>query len=79
MTGFIDGLQREGLVSRLTHDEDGRKLQIKLTSLGEEKLDEVVPDYYRKVGALMSVLTEAQRATIIETMKILGTNIDAMK
>ena len=79
MTGFIDGLQREGLVSRLMHDEDGRMLQIKLTPLGEEKLDEVMPDYYRRVGALMSVLTEAQRTAIIETMKILGSNVGAMK
>ncbi len=79
MTGFIDGLQREGLVSRLMHDEDGRMLQIKLTPLGEEKLDEVMPDYYRRVGALMSVLSEAQRTAIIETMKILGANVGAMK
>jgi len=79
MTGFISGLQREGLVSRLTHLDDGRMVTIKLTSLGQQKLDQVVPDYYRKVGLLMSALTQAQRFSIIETMKILDSNTDAMK
>jgi len=79
MTGFINGLQREGLVSRLTNVEDGRKFMIQLTSLGQEKLDQVVPDYYQKVGALMSTLSETQRESIVEVMKILGSNIDVMK
>jgi DNA-binding MarR family transcriptional regulator len=79
MTGFINGLEREGLVSRLTHGEDGRMLKIQLTPLGQEKLDQVVPDYYRKVGALMSALSDSQRESIIEAMKILGSNISVMK
>jgi len=54
-------------------------LKIQLTPLGQEKLDQVVPDYYRKVGALMSALSDSQRESIIEAMKILGSNISVMK
>jgi len=79
MTGFIDGLQREGLVSRLMHDDDRRMLQIKLTPAGQQKLDEVIPVYYRKVEALMSILTAEQRESLVGNMKILGSNLAAMK
>lgn len=79
MTGFIDGLQREGLVSRLMHSDDRRMLKIKLTPAGLQKLDEVVPVYYRKVEALMSTLNEEQRATLMSNMNILGANVGVMK
>lgn len=79
MTGFIDGLVKEGLVTRITDDVDRRKLLIKLTNLGQEKLDAVLPDYYKKVSALMSILSNTQRESLVENLKQLVTNIDVMK
>ena len=79
MTGFIDGLEREGLVIRLPDSVDRRKFLIRLTQKGQQKLDEVIPDYNRKVGALMSVLSEGRRAALIASLKTLADNIDAMK
>jgi DNA-binding MarR family transcriptional regulator len=79
MTGFIDGLEREGLVSRLMHNDDRRKLQITLTAAGQQKLDEVVPVYYGKVNALMSSLSDEQRSSLVNNMKLLGANVNLMK
>jgi len=79
MTGFIDGLEREGLVTRLMDADDRRKFLIKLTSLGEEKLDKVMPDYYRKVAALMSTLSIAERDTMLDSVKSLAAQVDLMK
>ena len=79
MTGFIDGLFREGLVTRITDDTDRRKLLIKLTKLGQEKLDVVLPDYYKKVSALMSLLSNPQRESLVSNLKQLAANIEVMK
>ena len=45
MTGLIDGLDKEGLITRLTNVNDRRMLQIKLTVAGQAKLDDVMPEY----------------------------------
>jgi len=79
MTGFIDGLVREGLVTRVTDDTDRRKLLIKLTDIGQKKLDVVMPDYYKKVSALMSHLSANQRESLLVNVNILAASLDVMK
>lgn len=79
MTGFIDGLERDGLVQRLMDTSDRRKLLIRLTPVGQKKLDEVMPNYYRKVKALMSCLSDGQRDAMVGSVKNLAANIDVMK
>jgi DNA-binding MarR family transcriptional regulator len=79
MTGFIDGLEREGLVHRLMDTEDRRKFLVRLTPSGQEKLDEVMPDYYKKVGALMSSLTKKQRESMVNSINELSENSHRMR
>ncbi len=79
MTGFIDGLEREGLVVRLPDPVDRRKFLIRLTQQGQQKLDEAIPDYNRKVSALMSSLSQSRRSELIASLKVLADNLDAMK
>ncbi|MES1987309.1 MAG: MarR family transcriptional regulator [Pseudomonadota bacterium] len=79
MTGFIDGLVREGLVTRITDDVDRRKLLIKLTEAGQQKLDMVLPDYYKKVSALMSLLDADQRTSLLINVNVLASGLDVMK
>ncbi|OIQ88603.1 transcriptional repressor MprA [mine drainage metagenome] len=78
MTGLIDGLVRDGWVERQADAGDRRKLTIKLTPAGLAKLDEVMPDYYRKVRQLMSVLTQQQRDDLVGQLKLLTANIQAL-
>ena len=79
MTGFIDGLEREGLVSRLMDTIDRRKFLIRLTPAGQQKLDEVMPDYYGKVQALMATLSLTERDAMISNVKSLAEHLDVMK
>jgi DNA-binding MarR family transcriptional regulator len=79
MTGFLDGLEKEGLVQRVLHEEDRRKLQIKLTQQGQQKLDEVMPDYCSRVKALMSVLDSVQRDELLKSVNMLSAHVDLMK
>lgn len=79
MTGFIDGLERENLVTRLMDTVDRRKFLIRLTPVGQQKLDEVMPDYYQKVQALMTTLSIAERDAMVSSVKTLAVHRDLMK
>lgn len=78
MTGLIDGLEREGLVQRLADAVDRRKFSIRLTTAGQQKLDDVMPDYYRKVRKLMQVLEVSQRDQLVSHLKRLTANLQAL-
>lgn len=61
MTGLIDGLERDGLVERLLDSQDRRSVSIRLTSAGQVKLDQVMPDYYGRLRTCMADLDESSR------------------
>jgi len=69
MTGLIDGLVRESLVARLIDGVDRRKYLIKLTEAGQNRLDEVMPDYYQRVSLLMSTIPANQREILLSQLK----------
>jgi DNA-binding MarR family transcriptional regulator len=79
MTGLVDSLERDGLVQRLTDASDRRKFSIKLTPAGQDKLDDVMPNYYQKVKNLMSVLSQQQRNDVVLALKLLSDNIEALR
>lgn len=60
MTGLLNGLQRDGLVSRVTDKADRRQSRVRLTKKGQKKLDEVMPDYYQRLNQLMSVFSKTE-------------------
>ncbi|MBL1456652.1 MAG: MarR family transcriptional regulator [Methylophaga sp.] len=68
MTGLLNSLQRDKLVTKMVSHEDRRQTLIKLTTKGQAKLDEVMPEYYRRVNQLMSVLTEAESKTLMQIL-----------
>lgn len=79
MTGFIDGLEREGLVSRFMDTNDRRKFLIRLSVAGQQKLDEVMPDYIQCVTQFMNVLQSAQRHALIEDINLLASRVDLIR
>lgn len=79
MTGLIDGLDRDGLVTRVTDVGDRRKFLIKLTSTGQAKLDEVMPEYYRRVADLMGILSSEQGENLTSMLTKLQNNSDVFK
>ena len=69
MTGLLGGLERDGLIERLIHNEDRRKKGIRLTAKGRQVLDDILPDYYRNIAKIMMHLTEKER---LELMSLLA-------
>ena len=68
MTGLLDGLERKGLVKRLAHPEDRRKVSIQLTDTGRQVLDEMLPDYYSRIAKLMVNLSENERQNLLSLL-----------
>ena len=77
MTGLLDSLERDGLLERIFDHSDRRSISIKLTSQGEAKLDEVMPDYYSRLRECMAGLNEEQRMLLQEQLKQINANIGA--
>jgi DNA-binding MarR family transcriptional regulator len=75
MTGLLDGLAREGLIQRIVDEKDKRQTQIKLTKKGQQKLDEVMPDYYQRLGQLMSVIDKDQGQALMDVLAKLKRNL----
>lgn len=75
MTGLLDGLARDGLIQRVVDEKDKRQTQIKLTKKGQQKLDEVMPDYYQRLGQLMSVIDKEQGQALMDVLAKLKRNL----
>lgn len=71
MTRLINGLVRDGLVSRQEDRNDRRSYTVGLTETGQAKLDEVMPDYYPRVSKLMNSIPAQQREVLLEQLLLL--------
>jgi DNA-binding MarR family transcriptional regulator len=68
MSGLINGLLKEGLVTRCTGGNDRRSYSVKLSNLGQAKLDAVMPDYYARVKKIMRVVPAEVREGILKQL-----------
>lgn len=74
MNGLINRLLKDGLISRIQCEVDKRSYMVKLSSLGQSKLDEVMPDYYQRVNKLMSTISNVDREQLLEHLLLLKKN-----
>lgn len=77
MTGLIDTLERDGLVRREPDPNDRRMTPVALTAAGEAFLNQVVPAYFRRMGALVAPLDEAERRTLVSLLAKLIRGVEA--
>jgi DNA-binding MarR family transcriptional regulator len=75
MTGLLDSLERSSLIERIANPDDRRMLNVKLTEKGQQRLDEVMPDYYARVAQVMHDLSEKDRALLIEMLQKVGSRV----
>lgn len=57
-TRIVQSMQKDGLVQREVHPDDGRSFQLRLTPAGQAALDRVLPQYNDLVISLMSSFDE---------------------
>lgn len=78
MTGLLDSLERTGLIERIPHDGDRRMLNVRLTEKGQQRLDEVMPDYYSRVALVMKELSKKDRNLLMEMLQKVGSRVDLL-
>lgn len=78
MTGLLDSLERTGLIERIPNPDDRRMLNVRLTEKGQQRLDEVMPDYYRRVSSVMEELTPQDRELLMQMLQKVGRRVDLL-
>lgn len=68
MTGLIDTLERDGLVTRMPDAEDRRMLTVSLTPKGREVLHGILPEHFHRMALLMQSLSETERKTLVQLL-----------
>ena len=78
MTGLVDGLEKSGLIERLSHPEDGRRTTIRITRRGREVLEDVMPDYYGNMAKVTANLMERDRQELASHLKKIQQGLSAV-
>lgn len=68
MTGLLDGLTRDKLVTRTHRSDDRRRVAVTLTRHGEALLDRLLPSHYARIERTLAGLTMKDRATLTELL-----------
>ena len=64
MTQFIDAIEKDGFVKRVEDPKDKRGMLVELTTVGEEKLQSILPTYIRQMEFFTTTLTPEERSTL---------------
>jgi DNA-binding MarR family transcriptional regulator len=64
MTSLLDTLERQGLVRRVPHPHDRRKVLVAVTDAGRKTIDEVMPVVHAASRSALSVLSEKERVQL---------------
>ncbi len=79
ITGLVDTLERDGLVTREHDSGDRRMMLIHLTHRGHATLREILPGHFKRMAALMSPLSEHERKTLVRLLNKVAGQASAME
>lgn len=68
MTGLIDTLERDGMVTRTPAASDRRMLSVALTPHGQSFLASMLPEHFRRIGVLLDALSESERRSLVRLL-----------
>lgn len=71
-TIVVDNLEKQGLVRRERSAEDRRAVWVHLTQVGQERIEQVIPDHVRAVVQDMEVLTAEEQEQLGALLRRLG-------
>jgi DNA-binding MarR family transcriptional regulator len=72
ITGLVDTLERDGLVTRQHDSGDRRMMLIHLTPKGHATLESVMPGHFKQMAAQMAPLSESERKTLVRLLNKLA-------
>lgn len=65
VTGLLDTLERQGLVKRIPHPEDRRRLLIEITGRGRGVLSDASEELFPAQAQMVSVLTRKEKVAFV--------------
>lgn len=78
MTGLIDGLEKAGLIRRAECKNDRRGIFVAITEKGKEKIEEVLPVHYKRLGKFLEGVTQDEASQMIHMMNKLHSRMDIL-
>ena len=78
VTGLIDVLERDGLVSRRKSMQDGRQKAVVLTEAGASKLRDMAPERFMRLEAMVSSLSLEERSVFLSLLGRVTEGISAL-
>ncbi|KJB87775.1 MarR family transcriptional regulator [Paenibacillus sp. E194] len=78
VTGLIDTLERDGLVTRRASASDGRQKSVVLTDQGANKLREMAPEHFARLEAMVGLLTAEERTVFLDLLGRVTEGISAL-
>lgn len=78
VTGLIDTLERDGLVTRRISASDGRQKSVVLTDKGANKLREMAPEHFARLEAMVGLLTAEERTVFLDLLGRVTEGISAL-
>src|SRR5262249_10896045 len=78
MTSLLDTLERRGLVHRVPHPSDRRKLLIDITDQARSILDRLLPRVHGASRDAFSVLSDAECETLVRLLERVQTRLDVL-
>lgn len=78
VTGLIDTLERDGLVTRRASAADGRQKSVALTERGVHKLREMAPEHFARLEAMVGLLTSEERTVFLDLLGRVTEGISAL-
>lgn len=79
MTGLVDTLEKDGIVTREPDAEDRRSVLVRLTRAGSALLETMLPDYFACVAGIMRPLRPAERKQLVGLLQKLQRGLSSEK
>ena len=79
MTGLIAGLEKQGLVEKQINEKDKRSYLVKLSSKGLKLLNNILPEHYKLIGEIMSVLDNNQLKEMRSSLNLISKKMVKME
>ncbi|GAC1347136.1 MAG: hypothetical protein NVSMB23_25940 [Myxococcales bacterium] len=77
MTGLIDTLSEQRLVTRVADPLDRRTYRVNITDEGHRFLKKMLPDHFRRMGALVAGLTLEEKRGLVKLLEKVNDAIGA--
>ena len=72
MTSLLDTLEKRGLIIRMAHPRDRRRLLVDITTEGVAIVNEFLPSFHRREKVIVEeALTEAQQRRLLELLALI--------